>query len=107
MAKQTLMSDSAAQRDGLAEQVRAILRQIGEDPEREGLKKTPERVADSLRFLTSGYTKDIQKILNGAIYAVAYDEMVIVKDIEIFSMCEHHLLPFLAAATWPMFPPPE
>ncbi len=94
MAKQTLMSDSAAQRDGLAEQVRAILRQIGEDPEREGLKKTPERVADSLRFLTSGYTKDIQKILNGAIYAVAYDEMVIVKDIEIFSMCEHHLLPF-------------
>jgi GTP cyclohydrolase I len=94
MANQTLISDAAARRQGLAEQVRAILREIGEDPEREGLRKTPERVAESLRFLTSGYTKDVKKILNGAVYPVAYDEMVIVKDIEVFSLCEHHLLPF-------------
>ena len=80
--------------DRLEETVRATLRGLGEDPEREGLLKTPERVAESLRFLTSGYNKDIKKVLNDAVYSVAYDEMVIVKDIEIFSMCEHHLLPF-------------
>jgi len=80
--------------DRLAEAVRATLRELGEDPEREGLLKTPHRVAESLRFLTSGYNQDVKKVLNGAVYSVAYDEMVIVKDIEIFSMCEHHLLPF-------------
>jgi GTP cyclohydrolase IA len=80
--------------DQLEEAVRATLRELGEDPDREGLLKTPERVAESLRFLTSGYNKDVTKVLNDAVYSVAYDEMVIVKDIEIFSMCEHHLLPF-------------
>ena len=80
--------------DRLQETVRATLRELGEDPDREGLLKTPERVAESLRFLTSGYHKDVKKVLNDAVYSVAYDEMVIVKDIEIFSMCEHHLLPF-------------
>ena len=84
----------ATKPDRLEESVRATLRELGEDPEREGLLKTPHRVAESLRFLTSGYHKDVEKILNGAVYSVAYDEMVIVKDIEIFSMCEHHLLPF-------------
>ncbi len=80
--------------DPLEEAVRATLRALGEDTEREGLLKTPDRVAKSLRFLTSGYHQDVKKVLNGAVYSVAYDEMVIVKDIEIFSMCEHHLLPF-------------
>ncbi|HXH51788.1 MAG TPA: GTP cyclohydrolase I FolE [Terriglobia bacterium] len=80
--------------DPLEEAVRAMLHGVGEDPAREGLLKTPHRVAESLRFLTSGYHKDVKKVLNGAVYSVAYDEMVIVKDIEIFSMCEHHLLPF-------------
>jgi GTP cyclohydrolase I len=74
--------------------VRKMIAEIGEDPDREGIQKTPARVAKSLRFLTSGYHQDIDKVLNGALYAVAYDEMVMVKDIEIFSMCEHHLLPF-------------
>jgi GTP cyclohydrolase I len=86
--------EGVATPDPLEESVRAFLRQLGEDPEREGLLRTPLRVARSLRFLTSGYQQDVDKVLNGALYSVAYDEMVIVKDIEIFSLCEHHLLPF-------------
>jgi GTP cyclohydrolase I len=80
--------------DPIAEVVRKLISQVGEDPDREGVLKTPSRVAKSLRFLTSGYQQDIDKVLNGALYSVAYDEMVIVKDIEMFSLCEHHLLPF-------------
>ena len=80
--------------DPIAGAVRKMIAEIGEDPDREGIQKTPARVAKSLRFLTSGYHHDIDKVINGALYSVAYDEMVIVKDIEIFSMCEHHLLPF-------------
>jgi GTP cyclohydrolase IA len=75
-------------------QVREILEAIGEDPTREGLVRTPERVEKALKFLTSGYRTDIQEVLNGALYEVKYDEMVVVKDIEFFSMCEHHMLPF-------------
>jgi GTP cyclohydrolase IA len=71
-----------------------ILRELGEDPQRDGLRKTPERVAKSLRYLTGGYRQDVDKVLNGALFPVAYDEMVIVRDIEVFSLCEHHLLPF-------------
>jgi GTP cyclohydrolase I len=71
-----------------------ILGKLGEDPRRDGLARTPERVNKALRFLTSGYRMDIQKIVNGALYDVKYDEMVVVKDIEFFSMCEHHMLPF-------------
>ena len=78
----------------IAPLIEKVIESIGEDPRREGLLQTPERVEKALRFLTSGYTADIGKIINGAIYEVKYDEMVIVKDIEFFSMCEHHMLPF-------------
>ncbi len=78
----------------IAPLIEQVIESIGEDPRREGLVRTPERVEKALRFLTSGYTADIGKIVNGAIYEVKYDEMVIVKDIEFFSMCEHHMLPF-------------
>ncbi len=74
--------------------VRELLKNIGEDPEREGLRATPKRVAKSFEFLTSGYHKDIEKTLNGAIFEEKYDEMVVVKEIDFYSMCEHHLLPF-------------
>ncbi|MCP5063021.1 MAG: GTP cyclohydrolase I FolE [Ignavibacteriae bacterium] len=74
--------------------VTSILEQIGEDPNREGLLKTPERVANAYQHLTSGYTKDIDKVLNGAIFTEKYDEMIIVKDIEFYSLCEHHMIPF-------------
>ena len=78
----------------LAPEIREMLAKLGEDPEREGLLRTPERVDQALKFLTSGYHTDIRKVLNGALYEVQYDEMVVVKDIEFFSLCEHHLLPF-------------
>jgi GTP cyclohydrolase IA len=78
----------------IAPAIREILAKLGEDPSREGLVRTPERVDKALRFLTSGYRMDIRKILNGALYEVKYDEMVVVRDIEFFSMCEHHMLPF-------------
>jgi GTP cyclohydrolase I len=78
----------------IAPLISGVLDAIGENPKREGLVHTPERVEKALRYLTSGYTADIGKIVNGAIYEVKYDEMVIVKDIEFFSMCEHHMLPF-------------
>lgn len=81
-------------RESMTELVRQLLRELGEDPDREGLRHTPQRVQAALRFLTSGYQKDADKIINAAYYAVPYDEMVIVKDIEVFSLCEHHLLPF-------------
>lgn len=74
--------------------VKQILVEIGEDPARDGLMKTPERVDRAMRYLTSGYQKNADELLNGALFDVAYDEMVIVKNIEVFSLCEHHLLPF-------------
>ena len=78
----------------IAPLISGVLDAIGENPKRDGLLQTPERVEKALRYLTSGYTADIGKIVNGAVYDVKYDEMVIVKDIEFFSMCEHHMLPF-------------
>ena len=78
--------------------VRQMLEEIGEDPRREGLAFTPRRVARAMAFLTSGYAKDIAKELNGAIFNEKYSEMVIVKDIDFFSMCEHHMLPFFGKA---------
>jgi GTP cyclohydrolase I len=78
----------------VAAQLEKVILGLGEDPGREGLLKTPERAAQALEFLTSGYRMSVEKILNGALFTVTYDEMVIVKDIEFFSLCEHHLLPF-------------
>ena len=74
--------------------VRGMLEQLGEDPNREGLADTPRRVVDALTFLTRGYGEKLETILNGALFTVDYDEMVIIKDIEVYSLCEHHLLPF-------------
>ena len=78
--------------------VREMIKIIGEDPHREGLRKTPERFEKAFKFLTSGYHQNIDHVLNGATFSVTYDEMVIVKDIEFFSLCEHHLLPFFGKA---------
>ena len=74
--------------------IRHLLTEIGEDPAREGLLETPRRVEQSLQFLTSGYTADLDRIINGALFSVEYNEMVIVRDVDFYSMCEHHLLPF-------------
>ena len=78
----------------MIDEIRSILTKIGEDPKRDGLTNTPERVDRTLRFLTSGYGMSADELLNRALFDVAYDEMVIVRDIEMFSLCEHHLLPF-------------
>ena len=82
----------------IAPHVRAVLAAIGEDPDREGLLKTPERVEKAFRFLTKGYQEDVRGLINSALFSVCYDEMVLVKDIEVFSLCEHHLLPFFGKA---------
>ena len=87
-----------AAQDSLAPLVRRILADLGEDPAREGLLKTPERVAESIRFLTQGYSMDPQVVLNGATFDETVDEMVVVRDIELYSLCEHHLLPFFGRA---------
>ncbi|MCI1640656.1 MAG: GTP cyclohydrolase I FolE [Bacteroidales bacterium] len=84
--------------DEIAVHVKEILRLLGEDPEREGLVKTPSRVAKSLQFLTQGYTQDGTEIIKSAIFDEKYRQMVLVKDIELYSMCEHHILPFIGKA---------
>jgi GTP cyclohydrolase IA len=78
----------------MQEIIRTLLAELGEDPSRDGLRDTPRRVHDSLRFLTSGYDVDLDALINGALFSVEYNEMVIVRDIDFYSMCEHHLLPF-------------
>lgn len=82
----------------LAEKIKSMLEELGEDPKREGLLKTPERVAKSMKFLTNGYTKDPKKILESAMFVEEYSQMVLVKDIEMYSLCEHHMLPFFGKA---------
>ena len=84
--------------DELAVHYKEVLKLLGEDPEREGLVKTPMRVAKAMQVLTRGYTQDPHKVLTDALFAEKYDQMVIVKDIDFFSMCEHHMLPFYGKA---------
>ena len=84
--------------DPIEPHVEALLKELGEEPGREGLARTPHRVAKSLRYLTRGYAQDSQTILNDATYEVGYDEMVIVKGIDVYSLCEHHILPFFGRA---------
>jgi len=79
----------------IARLIEELLRELGEDTQREGLDKTPERVEKALRYFTSGYAQDVKEVLNGAMFVEDYDEMVIVKDIDFTSLCEHHLLPFI------------
>jgi len=86
--------ENGEKRETIADLVRRMLVLLGEDPERDGLRRTPERFEKALRFLTGGYHQDQEKVLNGAMFSVCYDQMVLVKDIEFYSMCEHHMLPF-------------
>ncbi len=81
--------------DDMVDAVRTMLLGVGEDPEREGLLKTPKRVAEAMRFLTSGYQQSLEEIVNGAIFDEGHNEMVLVRDINAFSLCEHHMLPFM------------
>jgi len=94
MTMKKTLEPTAVQSASLAELTREMLLRLGEDPQREGLQRTPERMAQALEFLTKGYQEDPQEILRGALFTEEYDEMVIVKDVEMFSLCEHHLLPF-------------
>jgi GTP cyclohydrolase IA len=87
-----------APQETIAELMRKVIVLLGEDPNREGLRKTPERFEKALKYLTSGYLQNMESLLNGATFSVHYDEMVVVKDIEFFSLCEHHLLPFFGKA---------
>jgi len=91
-------TNTDTQRETIADLLRKVIALVGEDPNREGLRKTPERFEKALKFLTSGYHQNLESVLNGATFSVHYDEMVVVKDIEFFSLCEHHLLPFFGKA---------
>jgi GTP cyclohydrolase I len=91
---EALLTPHQQQEQTIADLARRMIALLGEDPDREGLRRTPERYEKALRYLTSGYRQDAEKLLNGATFRVCYDEMVVVKDIELFSLCEHHLLPF-------------
>jgi GTP cyclohydrolase I len=90
------MSDETP--DPIEPHITSLLKELGEDPGRNGLERTPVRVAKAMRYLTKGYQQDPREILNDALFDVSYDEMVIVKDIELYSLCEHHLLPFFGRA---------
>jgi GTP cyclohydrolase I len=89
-----LAEEQESAQGDIATLARSMIKMLGEDPDREGLQRTPQRFEHALRYLTSGYQQDAEKILNHAVFSVCYDEMVVLKDIEMFSLCEHHMLPF-------------
>jgi len=82
----------------MEELIRSILKNIGEDPDREGLRRTPQRIAEALKFLTQGYSMDPEKVINDALFTEDYEEMIVQKDIDFYSLCEHHMLPFFGKA---------
>lgn len=92
------MSSIGEPHDAIEDYVAGMLKELGEDPARDGLRKTPSRVAKAMRFFTQGYQRDPASVLNGALFDVDYDEMVLVKDIDFYSLCEHHLVPFFGRA---------
>ena len=93
-----IKATSQAAREKMIEAVYTMLESVGEDPEREGLLKTPKRVAEAMQFLTSGYNQSLEDLVNGAIFDEGHNEMVLVRDINFFSLCEHHMLPFMGRA---------
>ena len=98
LKEENLLVSHQGQDSKMEHLIRELITRLGEDPSREGLVKTPKRVIASLKYLTHGYRQDVKKVLNDAIFQENYDEMVVLKDIDLFSLCEHHLLPFYGKA---------
>lgn len=98
LSEEEVSTEADSDNDPMTEAVRQLLLGVGEDPLREGLLKTPKRVADALRFLTGGYQQSLEELVNGAIFDEGHNEMVLVRDINVFSLCEHHMLPFMGKA---------
>ena len=96
--KVAVLRERTSPMNGIEDNVRQILEYMGEDPEREGLLKTPYRVARAFAYLTKGYAQDPKEVINGAMFTEDYQEMILVKDIDFFSLCEHHILPFFGQA---------
>ncbi|MDJ0536681.1 MAG: GTP cyclohydrolase I FolE [Xenococcaceae cyanobacterium MO_207.B15] len=93
-----IKTTSEIAKENMMDAVRVMLESVGEDPDREGLLKTPKRVAEAMQFLTQGYNQSLEKLINGAIFDEGHNEMVLVRDINFFSLCEHHMLPFMGRA---------